>query len=86
MLVNSLSIALIIAAANLLSACGAINSSLSETVTDSIPHWAGGLPPGVPPRPDDPKYAEYLEKLQAKAVVAAPKADVDAEIKPHSVN
>ena len=63
MLVNSISIALIIAAATLLSACGAINSSLSEAVTDSIPHWAGGLLPGVPPRPDDPKYAEYLEKL-----------------------
>jgi hypothetical protein len=85
MLVNSISVALIIAAATLLSGCGVINSSLSESVTDSIPHWAGGLPPGVPPRPDDPKYAEYLEKLQAKAVVAAPKADVDAEIKPHSV-
>ena len=85
MLVNSISIALIIAAATLLSGCGAINSSLSETVTDSIPHWAGGLPSGVPPRPDDPKYAEYLEKLQAKTLVAAPKADVDAEIKPHPV-
>jgi ABC-type glycerol-3-phosphate transport system substrate-binding protein len=82
MLVNSISIALIIAAATLLSACGAINSSLSEAVTDTIPHWAGSLPVDAPPRATDPKYAEYLEKLQAKAVVDAPKADASAEIKP----
>jgi hypothetical protein len=44
------------------------------------------LPSGVPPRPTNPKYADYLEKQQAKAVVDAPKADVDAEIKPHQVN
>ena len=82
---NSASTALIIAAATLLSACGVISSSLSETIADSIPHWAGGLPSDVPPRDTDPKYAEYLEKLKAKTVVAAPKTDVDAAIKPHSV-
>jgi hypothetical protein len=80
---NSVPISLIIAAALLLSGCDAINSSLSESVTDSIPHWAGGLPPDVPPRATDPKYADYLKKLQAKAVVDAPKTDVGAEIKPH---
>jgi hypothetical protein len=82
---NSIFISMIMAAALLLSGCGAVNSSLSETMADSIPHWAGGLPPGAPPRPTDPKYADYLEKLQAKTVVEAPKADVDAEIKPHQV-
>jgi hypothetical protein len=82
---NFVSISMIIATAVVLSGCGAINSSLSETVADSIPHWAGGLSPGVPPRPADPKYAAYLEKLQAKTVVDAPKAHVIAEIKPHSV-
>ena len=70
---------MIMAAALLLSGCGAVNSSLSETMADSIPHWAGGLPPDVPPRPTDPKFADYLEKQQTKAVVDAPKADVDAE-------
>jgi hypothetical protein len=82
---NSIFIFLLVAAALLLSGCGAINSSLSGTVADSIPHWAGGLPPDVPPRPSDPKYADYLAKLQGKAVIDAPKADVIAEIKPHSV-
>jgi len=80
---NSVSISLIIAVALLLNGCDAVNSSLSERVTDSIPHWAGGLPPDVPPRPTDPKYADYLEKLQAKAVVDAPTADAGAEIRPH---
>jgi hypothetical protein len=82
---NSIFISLLVAAALLLSGCGAINSSLSGTVADSIPHWAGGLPPDVPPRPSDPKYADYLAKLQGKAVIDEPKADVIAEIKPHSV-
>jgi hypothetical protein len=85
MIRNSLSISMIIAAAVFLSGCGAINSSLSETVADSIPHWAGGLPPDVPPRLSDPKYADYLVKLQGKAVLDATKADVVAEIKPHSL-
>ena len=85
MIRNSISISLLVAAALLLSGCGAINSSLSGTVADSIPHWAGGLPLDVPPRPSDPKYADYLAKLQAKAVIDATKADVVVEIKPHSI-
>ena len=82
---NSVFISLLVTAALLLSGCGAINSSLSGTVADSIPHWAGGLPPDIPPRPSDPKYADYLAKLQAKAVIDATKADVVVEIKPHSI-
>jgi ABC-type glycerol-3-phosphate transport system substrate-binding protein len=83
---KSTSTALIIVAALLLSGCGAINSSLSEAVTDSIPHWAGGLPADAPPRVTDPKYAEYLEKLKAKAMAEPPKADVAAETKPELVD
>jgi hypothetical protein len=79
MIRNSIFISMIIAAAPLLSGCGAINSSLSATVADSIPHWAGGLPLDVPPRPSDPKYAEYLTKLQGKAVIDALQADVVAK-------
>jgi hypothetical protein len=79
MIINSSSISMIIAAALLLSGCGAINSSLSATMADNIPHWAGGLPPDAPPRPSDPKYADYLAKLQGKAVIDAPKVDVVAK-------
>jgi hypothetical protein len=81
MVINSVTISLLVAAALLLSGCGAINSSLSGTVANSIPHWAGGLPPDVPPRPSDPKYPDYLAKLQAKAVIAATRADVGTDLK-----
>ena len=71
----------IIATALLLSGCGATKSSISESVSDRIPHWAGGLPADAPPRPDDPKYAEYLKKIGAKAESAPPKAASSEEIK-----
>ena len=51
-------------------------------MADSIPHWAGGLPADAPPRPADPKYAEYLEKLKDKAAAEPAKTDVAGEIKP----
>lgn len=86
MIRNSVAKTIIIGAALFLSGCGAINSSLSGTVADSIPHWAGGLPPGVPPRPTDPKYAAYLKKSKAQTVVDTPKADVVSEIKPDAVH
>lgn len=60
--------AVLVAAGLSLGACGALNSSLSETMADSIPHWAGGLPADAPPRADDPKYADYIKKLNEKAV------------------
>ena len=82
MIRRSISIYLLVAAALLLSGCGEINSSLSENVADSIPHWAGGLLADAPPRVTDPKYAEYIEKLKAKAVADPPKADVTAETRP----
>ena len=66
---------MVIAAAVFLSGCGAISSSLSAAIADSFPHWAGGLPLDVPPRPSDPKYADYLAKQQGKAVVDTPKSD-----------
>jgi hypothetical protein len=78
MIINYSSISMIVSAALLLSGCGAINSSLSTTMADNIPHWAGGLPPDMPPRPSDPKYDDYLAKLQGKAVIEAPKVDVVA--------
>lgn len=42
-------------------------SSIGEFVADALPHWAGGLPAGAPPRPSDPHYEEYERALQAKA-------------------
>jgi hypothetical protein len=51
----------------LLSGCAAT----SAFVADTMPTWMGGLPEGAPPRPSDPRYAEYERQQQEKA--AAPK-------------
>jgi hypothetical protein len=44
-----------------LSAC----SPFSGYVSDNWPHWAGGEPTGLPPRPGSPGYAEYIAHGQA---------------------
>ncbi|HYA05617.1 MAG TPA: hypothetical protein VEF90_06970 [Xanthobacteraceae bacterium] len=40
----------------LLASCG----SLAASVADHWPHWAGGLPDDVPPRPGAPGYEEFI--------------------------
>ncbi len=39
-----------------LGSCG----STSGYMSDHWPHWAGGLPEGVPPRPGAPGYQEFI--------------------------
>jgi hypothetical protein len=57
----------------LLSGC----TSTSEFLADSLPTWAGGLPPDAPPRPSDPRYPEFERALHKKtAIDAQPKSDV----------
>ena len=46
--------ALVFGCALTLSACGA------GTVADMWPHWAGGEPAGLPPRPGQPGYDEFI--------------------------
>jgi hypothetical protein len=72
-------VAIICGTAFLLSGCGSISSWLAEKLADNVPAWAGGLPPGAPPRPSDPGYAQYENEQRAKAVVDAEKASADAE-------
>lgn len=55
-----------------LSGCGSISSFLGTTLADYIPAWAGGLPKDAPPRPDDPRYQQYLEEQRAKRDVSKP--------------
>lgn len=40
-------------------------SSLSGYVADHWPHWAGGEPEDVPPRPGAPGYDEFIAHRQA---------------------
>lgn len=60
-----------------LSSCG----SVSGYVSDHWPHWAGGLPAGVPPRPGDPGYDEFITRQQSEAVGAKP-AGAQAKAQP----
>jgi hypothetical protein len=40
-------------------------SSASDFVADSWPHFAGGEPKGVPPRPGEPGYNKFIAHGQA---------------------
>jgi hypothetical protein len=55
-----------------LSACGSINERLGAGMADTIPHWAGGLPPDAPPRPGTAKYDEFMKERERKRLEAAP--------------
>ncbi len=52
----------------LLASCG----TFSGFVSDHWPHWAGGMPDDVPPRPGAPGYDEFIaHKQDAKDAPAA---------------
>jgi hypothetical protein len=48
--------ALLLGLASLLGAC----SPFSSSVADMWPHWAGGEPRGLPPRPGQPGYQQFI--------------------------
>jgi hypothetical protein len=50
--------AVVFGSASALGAC-------SGTVADMWPHWAGGEPAGLPPRPGQPGYEEFIAHGQA---------------------
>lgn len=56
--------ALVLGSALALSACGG-------TVADMWPHWAGGEPAGLPPRPGQPGYEEFIAHGQPNQNPAA---------------
>lgn len=47
-----------------LSGCASINETLSATLADKVPQWAGGLPADAPPRPGTPQYDEYMRERE----------------------
>ncbi|HEX4407639.1 MAG TPA: hypothetical protein VH206_02590 [Xanthobacteraceae bacterium] len=54
-------IAIIASLAPALAACGGgTESGFSAYVADNWPHWAGGMPEGVPPRQGAPGYNEFI--------------------------
>jgi hypothetical protein len=73
-----------------LGSCGPV----SGFTADHWPHWAGGLPSGIPPRPGTPGYDDYVAHRQAdsepakpaaaSAVANAPTAPAPATVEPQS--
>jgi len=47
-------------------------SSVAGVASDIWPHWAGGEPADVPPRPGKPGYEEYVAHQQGNPPPAAP--------------
>jgi hypothetical protein len=56
-------------------------ASVSSTVSDHWPTWAGGMPKDVPPRPGAAGYDEFLAHQQGKDVTpaTAPAEDANAQ-------
>jgi hypothetical protein len=48
--------ALVLGVASMLGACSPFSSSMA----DMWPHWAGGEPAGLPPRPGEPGYDQFI--------------------------
>jgi hypothetical protein len=67
-----------------LSACGTINEKLATGLSDYVPRWAGGLPPGVPPRRGTPQYDEYMKEQERKRLEPAVAADGTKPASPSS--
>ena len=69
MMIKRLSVALIgLGLSLLLGSCGAV----SGFTADHWPHWAGGMPEGIPPRPGTPGYDDYVAHRQAETEPAKP--------------
>src|SRR5271155_5405034 len=83
-----LAAAVLICAGPLLGWCaGGSESGFSGFVADHWPHWAGGMPDDVPPRPGAPGYDEFIAHGQAsqdavKAPAANDKTATGATAKP----
>ena len=54
-----------------LGGCSSINEKLAAGVGDTLPQWAGGLPPDVPPRRGTPQYDEYVKERERKRLEPA---------------
>src|SRR5215469_325759 len=52
---------LVLCLGSVLGSCGSVSSFTS----DHWPHWAGGEPNGIPPRPGERGYDEYIAHQQS---------------------
>jgi hypothetical protein len=54
-----------------LGGCSSINEKLAAGISDTLPHWAGGLPADAPPRPGTAKYEEFMRERERKPLEPA---------------
>ena len=59
-----------------LASCGgaANGGGFAGYVSDHWPHWAGGMPDDVPPRPGTPGYAAFIAHSEGGATQSIPAA------------
>jgi hypothetical protein len=50
-----------------LASCASSSQQSLYNAIDMIPHWAGGEPPGIPPRPGTPEYEAYQARRAQEA-------------------
>jgi hypothetical protein len=62
-----------------LSGCSSINERLAAGITDTLPQWAGGLPPDAPPRPGTAKYEEFMRERERKRLEPAASREQTAQ-------
>jgi hypothetical protein len=76
MIVKRLILAAVLACLGaLLGSCGGVTESgVSGYVADHWPHWAGGMPSDVPPRPGAPGYDEFIAHGGADRAATNPTA------------
>ena len=67
--------AIVLGLGPVLGSCGgASENGFSAYIADHWPHWAGGMPGDVPPRPGAPGYNEFIAHGQADQDTMPPPA------------
>ena len=75
--------AIVVCAGLTLGSCGgASEDGFSAYVADHWPHWAGGMPSDVPPRPGAPGYNQFIAHGQADQDVMPPASGANAAAVP----
>jgi len=69
-----------------LGGCSSINEKIAAGVGDTLPQWAGGLPPDVPPRRGTPQYDEYVKERERKRLEPAASANAAVPGSPTSAS
>jgi hypothetical protein len=81
---RSLAAAAVLSIGAMLGSCAGATSEdgFSAYVADHWPHWAGGMPSDVPPRPGSPGYNQFIAHGQADQDVLPPASGGNAPAVP----